>query len=103
MLGKVVFGNHIVRTPGILGGDARLAGTRIALWHVADLLRTPEGVRQLMDDFPQLNQYAITEAVMFVHQRPEEIEYDRNRNATGLGEPLKTTPPRDPIGLESNP
>lgn len=76
--GIVVYGTHIVRTPGILGGDARFAGTRIAVWHVEDYLKTHHGPSMLMDW--GLNHWAIMDGIQFTFLYPEEVAKDRARN-----------------------
>jgi uncharacterized protein (DUF433 family) len=47
---------RIVSVPGILGGEPVFRGTRIPLWHIAELFRKNVPEQEIAEDFPSLSE-----------------------------------------------
>src|SRR5262249_48239333 len=65
---------QIVKTPGVCGGKACIAGTRIRVqdiyvWHELN----GESVDQIVASFPQLNHAQVHAALAYFFSRPNEI------------------------------
>ncbi len=45
----------IEKTPGVVGGDARIAGTRIPVWSLINYRRLGASDAQILEDFPTLD------------------------------------------------
>ena len=69
-------GLYIVKTAGVVGGRARIEGTRIAVWHLAERLRAGDSARDLLDDFPYLGIERITSALIYAVDHEAEIAAD---------------------------
>ncbi len=68
--------NLIVRTPGILGGQPRIDGTRLSVRRIAILYKhgfTPE---EIADQYEQLTLAQIYAALSYYHANQKEIEID---------------------------
>lgn len=69
----------IVRTDGVLGGDPRIEGTRIGVFHVHELVvegeRTPADVADQLD----LSLGEVYTALAYYHEHPEEMRSIRRR------------------------
>jgi uncharacterized protein (DUF433 family) len=66
---------HIEKTPGVVGGNARIAGTRIrvmdtVVWHERQGMSPDE----IIADFPQLTLADIHAALAYYFDNREEIE-----------------------------
>ena len=46
--------DHIVKTPGVCGGAARVAGTRLPVWMLISQLLAGAGVEELLDGYDHL-------------------------------------------------
>lgn len=70
----------IVRTPGIVGGKARIEGTRWPVWIAyARCLRGGETALQVQLDYPWLSIEQITAAVEWAREHPDEAHDDWRR------------------------
>jgi uncharacterized protein (DUF433 family) len=67
-------GSGIESTPGVCGGEPRIAGTRIPVWTLEQARRL--GVREadLLRDFPALRAADLVNAWSYVASHREEIE-----------------------------
>jgi len=69
--------NVIVHTPGVCGGQARIAGTRIKVKHVyrwvEEMGMSPA---QVVDEYPHLNRAQVHAALAYYWSHPDEIRSD---------------------------
>lgn len=70
----VVEENRIVRTRGICGGDARIAGTRIPVWALESQRRLGISEQELLQDFPRLSHQDLQSAWAWTEAHREEVE-----------------------------
>lgn len=71
---------HIVHTPGICGGRARVKGSRISVRTIAELVRRGEPVEEISATYPQLSLAAIYDAISYYLDHREEIETEIEAN-----------------------
>ncbi|HEX4123892.1 MAG TPA: DUF433 domain-containing protein [Tepidisphaeraceae bacterium] len=64
----------IQRTPGVLGGNARIRDTRIAVSVLVDLRRQGRSEEQLLGDFPQLSKSDLAAAWEYYRGHVSEID-----------------------------
>ena len=64
----------IQKTPGVVGGDACVRRTRIAVWMLVEWKRRGRTDAQLLADFPGLTQEDLNAAWAYHAAHPEEIE-----------------------------
>lgn len=70
----IVGGNYIVKTPDVMGGDACIAGKRIAVYMIADLyVHQNTAVEELMEGWP-LTRSEIYAALAYYYDHVDEIE-----------------------------
>ena len=62
------------RTPGVLGGDARIRDTRIPVWTLVELKRQGRSEEQSLGDFPGLTQADLDAAWQYYRAHTDEIE-----------------------------
>ena len=67
-------GSGIESTPGVCGGDARIAGTRIPVWTLESYRRLGLTEAQILDAFPGLRATDLVNAWSHVAAHAEEIE-----------------------------
>jgi uncharacterized protein (DUF433 family) len=70
----------IEKTPGVCGGDARIAKTRIPVWSLVNYRRLGASDLQILQDFPQLTAEDLVNAWAYANDRAEEIEAAIQRN-----------------------
>ena len=70
----------IEKTPGVCGGDARIAGTRIPVWGLVNARRLGINEAQLLDDYPHLSAGDLVNAWADADAYPDEIEEAIRRN-----------------------
>ena len=72
---------NIVQTEGVLGGEPRIAGTRVGVLHVYELVvkgnHTPAEIADQLDR--SLGE--IYSALAYYHEHPDEMREVRRRNA----------------------
>lgn len=56
---------HIVSTPGILGGKPCIRGTRISVEVVLEFIANGATIQQIVENYPQLSEEAVREAVLY--------------------------------------
>lgn len=85
---------YIVKTPGICGGQPRIAGTRIKVKHVyvwvEQMGRTPA---QVVADYPHLSRAQVHAALAYYWSHPDEIHQDMEDEAKLVAELKATTGP----------
>jgi uncharacterized protein (DUF433 family) len=63
----------IEKTPGVCGGDACIALTRIPIWVLVNARNLGVGEAQLLKDYPTLSATDLTNAWVYATVNPEEI------------------------------
>jgi uncharacterized protein (DUF433 family) len=64
----------ITKTPGVCGGDACIAGTRIPVWVLVQARNLGISETQLLYDYPTLSATDLANAWVYANANPEEIE-----------------------------
>lgn len=70
----------IAHTPGICGGRARLAGTRITVWGLVEHRRNRLDDAAILAAVPGLTPAQLAAAWAYADEHPEEIETDLQAN-----------------------
>jgi uncharacterized protein (DUF433 family) len=70
----------IQKTPGVIGGDACIRRTRIAVWMLVNARRLGISDEQLLHDYPGLTQEDLNAAWAYHAAHPEEIETSIREN-----------------------
>lgn len=66
----------IMHTPGVVGGRARLAQTRIPVWIIVGWSRDGLSVGEIAEYYPSLAHEDIETALEYAREHPDEIERD---------------------------
>ncbi len=64
----------ITKTPGVCGGEACIAGTRIAVWLLVEARRLGITEAQLLQDYPHISAADLVNAWIYTDAYSEEIE-----------------------------
>jgi uncharacterized protein (DUF433 family) len=64
----------IEKTPGVCGGDARIAKTRIPVWSMVNYRLLGANDVRILQDFPHLSAADLANAWAYADAYPEEIE-----------------------------
>ncbi|MFN0013969.1 MAG: DUF433 domain-containing protein [Saprospiraceae bacterium] len=64
----------IEKTPGVCGGDACIAGTRIPVWSLVNSRRLGMSDGQLLDAYPTLTRQDLTNARQYYDANQKEID-----------------------------
>jgi uncharacterized protein (DUF433 family) len=70
----------IEKTPGVCGGDARIAKTRIPIWSLVNYRHLGANDLRILQDFPHLSAADLANAWAYADAHPEEIETAIARN-----------------------
>jgi uncharacterized protein (DUF433 family) len=70
----------IEKTPGVCGGAARVAGTRIPVWQLVAARETGASEGQLLMDFPRLKARNLVDAWAYAADHPQEIRAEIHAN-----------------------
>ena len=70
----------IVKTAGICGGRARLAGTRIPVWGIAALVRQGLSNEQIVRRYPRITVRQVVAAKQYADRHWGEIDNDVREN-----------------------
>ena len=62
------------KTPGVVGGNARIAGTSISVWGLVESRRLGATDAQLLEDYPHLSASDLKNAWACAEAFPDEIE-----------------------------
>ena len=65
---------HVVRVPGVLGGEPVIAGTRIGVAFLARLLQAGEEPSEIIATYPHLAPAAVYDAISYYLDHQEEID-----------------------------
>jgi uncharacterized protein (DUF433 family) len=71
----------IEKTPGVCGGSARIAGTRIPDWLLEALRRGGRTDDELLSAYPSLTTEELAHAWCYAQQHPEEMNREIAANA----------------------
>jgi uncharacterized protein (DUF433 family) len=66
-------GKGITKTPGVCGGAACIAGTRIAVWLLVEAQQLGISEAQLLQDYPHITAADLVNAWIYTDAYPEEI------------------------------
>jgi len=64
----------IMKTRGVLGGKARIAGTRIAVSHMVALVKLGYTVEEVLREYPQLTREQVEAALKYYEEHRDEID-----------------------------
>lgn len=70
----------ITKTPGVCGGEACIAGTRIAVWLLIEARRLGITEVQLLQDYPHISAADLVNAWIYADAYPQEIEAAIQKN-----------------------
>jgi len=70
----------IEKTPGVCGGAARVAGTRIPVWQLVEARGLGASEAQLLIDYPRLKAVNLVDAWAYAEDQPDEIATQIHRN-----------------------
>jgi len=70
----------ILTTPGVVGGSARIARTRIPVWTLESYRRRGLTDAEILDSFPPLRAVDLAAAWAYAAAHPGEIERDIREN-----------------------
>jgi uncharacterized protein (DUF433 family) len=73
-------GSGIESTPGVCGGDPRVAGTRIPVWTLEEYRRLGLTEAQILAAFPSLRATDLVNAWSYVSDHPDEIDRQIREN-----------------------
>ena len=65
--------NGIDRTPGVVGGDACIAGTRIPIWDLVEYRQMGANDLKILEAYPQLTATDLYHAWVYAEAFPEEM------------------------------
>jgi uncharacterized protein (DUF433 family) len=77
-LGDVWLG--IEKTPGVVGGDACVSGTRIPVWDLVQYRRMGASDAKILEAYPQLTATDLTHAWQYAEAHSAEIELAIRQN-----------------------
>lgn len=63
----------ITKTPGVCGGEACIAGTRIAVWLLVEAQQLGIREAQLLQDYPHISAADLVNAWVYAQAHPKEI------------------------------
>lgn len=63
----------IEKTPGVCGGEARIAGTRIPVWLLVGFQQQGLSDAELLENYPRLNAADLVHAREYAAAHPAEI------------------------------
>jgi len=73
---------HIVKVDGVLGGDALIEGTRIAVWHIVGYYyKVGMSVEDILAEWNYLTPAQLFSALAYYHDNKEEIDAAREENS----------------------
>ncbi|WP_309731086.1 DUF433 domain-containing protein [Chamaesiphon sp. OTE_75_metabat_556] len=66
-------GTGIIKKPGVVGGDACIAGTRIPVWDLVEYRRMGASDLKILEAYPQLTATDLYHAWVYADAFPDEI------------------------------
>jgi uncharacterized protein (DUF433 family) len=73
-------GSGIESTPGVCGGDSRIAGTRIPIWTLEQYRRLGMTEAQILASYPSLRAADLVNAWAYVAAHPGEVDRQIREN-----------------------
>jgi uncharacterized protein (DUF433 family) len=67
---------NIEKVPGICGGQAVIAGTRIRVCIILGCTRMGMTIEEILQSYPHLRPSDVHDALAYAYEHPEEIEAD---------------------------
>jgi uncharacterized protein (DUF433 family) len=86
--GKTGLGQGIEKTPGVCGGSACIAGTRITVWGLVESRRIGYSEADLLTSYPTLSATDIANAWAYAEAFPDEIEAEIRENDAVMNQDL---------------
>ncbi|KYC41863.1 hypothetical protein WA1_17740 [Scytonema hofmannii PCC 7110] len=86
--GKITLGRGIEKTPGVCGGRACIAGTRIAVWGLVEASRIGYSEADLLISYSSVSASDLANAWAYAKAFPDEIETDIRENDEVMNEVL---------------
>lgn len=85
---------HIVRRPGVVGGEPTVIGTRLAVRHIVQAVQFAESVEQIVTEwYPSLTPELVEEALAFYEAHRTEIDRDIAENDAAINAPYNDEDP----------
>ena len=78
--GKITSGRGIEKTPGVCGGSACIAGTRITVWGLVEARRIGYSEADLLISYPSVSATDLANAWAYAEAFPDEIEAEIQEN-----------------------
>lgn len=78
--GKTTLGLGIEKTPGVCGGSACIAGSRITVWGLIEARRMGYSEADLLTSYPSLTATDLAHAWAYAAAAPNEIEAEIKAN-----------------------
>ena len=73
---------HIVKIDGVLGGEAVVEGTRIAVWHIVGYYyKVGLSVEDILAEWNYLKPAQVFSALAYYHDNKDEIDAVREENS----------------------
>lgn len=73
---------HIIEIDGVLGGDAIIEGTRIAVWHIVGYYyKVGMSVEDILAEWNYLTPAQVFSALAYYHDHKDEIDKLREENS----------------------
>jgi uncharacterized protein (DUF433 family) len=84
--GKIALGRGIGKTPGVCGGSACIAGTRITVWGLVEARRLGYSEADLLTSYPSVSATDLANAWAYAEAFAEEIETEIRENDAVMSE-----------------
>jgi len=73
---------HIVKVAGVLGGEATIEGTRIAVWHIVGYYyKVGMSVEDILAEWDYLKPAQVFSALAYYHDHKAELDALREENS----------------------
>jgi uncharacterized protein (DUF433 family) len=79
-------GKPIVKTPGVVGGNARIDGTRLAIWGLEEWRRLGWDDEKILQNYPHLTATDLANAWSYVEANRSEIDEAIRQNDLAMKE-----------------
>ena len=86
--GKITLGRGIEKNPGVCGGSACIAGTRMTVWGLVEARRLGYSEADLLTSYPSIEATDIANAWAYAEAFPDEIETEIAANDEVMYEEL---------------
>lgn len=86
--GKIIQGRGIEKTPGVCGGSACIAGTRITIWGLVEARRIGYSEADLLTSYPSLSATDLANAWAYAEAFADEIETEIRENNEVMNEDM---------------